>query len=191
MFSIGVASLPLTGLIGQYGYHPNHGCDLLRCNISPSGAMVPFYLIYIIGYGVPIIATLVTSTLIFRQFLCYCISIPNFCSNGPKNININDHLMFSVFIILYTFCGLTIICLASIISPPYSIEELVLIGLFLLIWYSLIIYVRFYIILSPKCKEMLLFLFRDICSVVIQSKSQSRTVSSVKKLSNCEVNSFT
>ena len=131
MLSVGVSSIPLTGLLGRFGYHPNHGCDLLRCSISVSGPKAPFYLIYIIGYVVPSMATLVTSILIFKQFFCYCMS--NLNSNEPNNINIKDHFMFSVFIILYTFCSLTFTFLESFVSPPYSIEGFALIGLFMVI----------------------------------------------------------
>ena len=190
MSNIGVTSLPLTGLFGQYGYHPNLGCNLLRCNNS--GSKVSFYLIYIMGNIVPCIAALITSILIFKQFFCFCISYTNFCSNESQKVNLKDHLIFSVAIILYIFCNLIFTFLETFVSPPsYSTEGFILMSLFLILAYSLMVYIRLYILLSPKCKEILIFLFRDINSVVTNSKSIIMSkYDSGNNVSNCRVNSL-
>ena len=192
MLSAGVASLPLTGLIGQYGYHPNHGCNLLRCNNSLSGSKVPFYFIYIMGYFVPYTVTLIISILIFKEFFSYCISNPSFWINRSQKINLKDHFIFAVFIILYTCCSLILTCFESFASTlSVSTDGYIVIGVCLILWYLLILYIHMYILMSPKCKEILLFLFRDINSVVNNSKSISMSnFDGENNVSKCRVNSL-
>ena len=188
ILSAGVASLPLTGLIGQYGYHPNRGCELLRCNTSYSGSEVPFYLIFFMGFLIPGTATLITSILIFKQLFCYCFSNPNFCTKKSQNFNLKDHFIFAVSIILYTCFTLLTTCIESFVSiPSYSGGGFIFVGIFSFSF----IYIRMYILMSPKCKEMLSFLFRDIDSVVNNSKSISMSnYESGNNVSKCRVNSL-
>ena len=188
MLSASVASLPLTGLIGQYGYHPNHGCDLLRCSFSLFRAKVPFYSIFFIGYVVPCIATLITSILIFKQVFCYCIYNLIFGIKRSQKINLKDHFIFALFIILYTCCTLIPTCLEVFYSkPPNSTVGFIIVLLFLISF----IYIRMYILMSPKCKEMLSFLFRDINSVFYDSKSIFMSnYDSGNNVSKCRVNSL-
>ena len=180
MLSAGVASLPLTGLIGQYGYHPKHGCDLLRCSFS--------LYIFFMGYVVPCIATLITSILIFKQVFSYCISYLIPCIKRSQKINLRDHFIFALFIILYTCCTLIPTCLEVFNSkPPNSTVGFIIVLLFLISF----IYFRMYILMSPKCKEMLSFLFRDINSVFYDSKSIFMSnYDSGNNVSKCRVNSL-
>ena len=188
MLSVGVASLPLIGL-GQYGYHPKHGCNLLRCSISLFGTKVPSYSIYFMGYVVACIITLITAILIFKQVFCYNFSNLNFSLNCSQKSNLKEHSIFAVFIILYNCCN-TIFTFIEFFesTPTYSTVVGIIIILIFLISF---VYIRLYILMSPKCKEMLSFLFRDINSVVTNSKSIIMSnYDSGNNVSKCRVNSL-
>merc|ERR1712126_116801 len=188
---IGVGSIPLIGLIGQYGYHPNYGCDLLKCDVSMFRARVPFYSIYILGLGVPCVATMVTSILIFKQLFCYCILKTTCFPRSHQNFNIKNHLIFAVFIILYTCCSLVIICLEMFYLPfANSSQDFILFWLLVTLWYTSSLYIRLSIVLSPKSKEMMFYLFRDLKSKFDHSQAQSIILSNLdckNNLSNCRV----
>ena len=157
-------------------------------------ARVPFYSIYILGFGVPCVATMVTSILIFKQLFCYCILKTTCFPRSHQNFNIKNHLIFAVFIILYTCCSLVIICLEMFYLPfANSSQDFILFWLFVILLYTSTLYIRLSIVLSPKSKEMMSYLFRDLKSKFDHSQAHSIIMSNPdckNNLSNCRVNSL-
>ena len=74
---LGIASAPLSGLIGDYGFDALHGkCDILNCNLPtkygfdlPAGGLT-----LSLGVGVPCLIVVLSCILIFKRNGCIILS---------------------------------------------------------------------------------------------------------------------
>ena len=171
--SLIIASTPLSGLFGQYGYDACLGkCHILNCNLPsslniylPAGGVT-----LTLGVGLPCFLTFVASMIIFKNLgLCF-IYRPETEQERARTNEI--HKVTSVLIFCYVVFILPIYIVEWI---PYSEETSPLITLIIYSWYWLIyiINVFVYIIYGPRCREAIGLFFRDLLKITKLSRVTS------------------
>ena len=146
----GIASAPLSGLIGKYGYDALHGkCHILNCNhLTMFGFDLPAGGITLsLGVGLPCIIVIIFCLIIFKRYGCCMTTRHSDEEEQPREVQCLTTVL--------VFCYLIFILPIYIIEwIPYNADSSPLAQILVYTWYWLIyiINVFVYILISPRLK---------------------------------------
>ena len=163
--SISIASLPLSHLVGQYGYDAVMGeCHILNCDLSNDMN------IYIPASGVTL--TLGVGLPCFISFAAYFLILHSFDdSETQERAQLNEILKVTSVLI---FCYVVFILPTYIVQwVPFSENFYPVISLFIHLWYFQIYIINafVYIIYGQRCRDAISLFFRDLKNISNLSKA--------------------